>query len=158
MSALVSSNIAASFPQMPLFGKSFGRHSLTEKDERLAKQAEKQKQEGKLPSSQQASVGGKGPVAPLKQPSGELDNVHDAELEFHAGPDTVGATDGVWELIDRAGEMEATVDPHEGERVDGVAFCIAYILALVERYAPEELDNTTDQTYREGRARSHLER
>lgn len=44
------------------------------------------------------------------------------------------------------------------EGVDGVAFCIAYILALVERLAPEEIDHHPDRGYREGLIRSHLER
>ncbi|KAJ1028365.1 hypothetical protein NDA16_001535 [Ustilago loliicola] len=44
------------------------------------------------------------------------------------------------------------------EGVDGVAFCIAYILALVERLAPEEIDHHLDRGYREGLIRSHLER
>jgi len=38
------------------------------------------------------------------------------------------------------------------------AFIIAYILALVEKYAPEELDNNPDQKYSEGKSRSHLAR
>ncbi|KAJ9477908.1 hypothetical protein PHBOTO_001463 [Pseudozyma hubeiensis] len=46
----------------------------------------------------------------------------------------------------------------EDEGVDGVAFCIAYILALVERLAPEEIEHHTDRGYREGLIRSHLER
>lgn len=46
----------------------------------------------------------------------------------------------------------------EDEGVDGVAFCIAYILALVERLAPEEIDHHPDRGYREGLIRSHLER
>ncbi|KAJ1027016.1 hypothetical protein NDA18_003036 [Ustilago nuda] len=44
------------------------------------------------------------------------------------------------------------------EGVDGVAFCIAYILVLVERLAPEEIDHHPDRGYREGLIRSHLER
>ncbi|KAE8215563.1 hypothetical protein CF327_g1167 [Tilletia walkeri] len=46
----------------------------------------------------------------------------------------------------------------EEEQVDAVAFVIAYILAMVERYAPEELDDGPDDRYREGKLRSHLER
>ncbi|KAK0518880.1 hypothetical protein OC835_007712 [Tilletia horrida] len=46
----------------------------------------------------------------------------------------------------------------DDQEVDAVAFVIAYILALVERYAPEELDNGLDDRYREGKLRSHLER
>ncbi|KAI3481194.1 hypothetical protein L1887_56511 [Cichorium endivia] len=46
----------------------------------------------------------------------------------------------------------------EDEGVDGVAFCIAYILALVEKLAPEEIDHHPDRGYREGLIRSHLER
>ncbi|KAK0540026.1 hypothetical protein OC842_000693 [Tilletia horrida] len=46
----------------------------------------------------------------------------------------------------------------DDQEVDAVAFVIAYILALVERYAPEELDNGPDDRYREGKLRSHLER
>ncbi|SNX82823.1 uncharacterized protein MEPE_01529 [Melanopsichium pennsylvanicum] len=63
-----------------------------------------------------------------------------------------------------AGSYDA-VSPHDelrvdaqDEGVDGVAFCIAYILALVERLAPEEIDHHPDRGYREGLIRSHLER
>ncbi|KAE8188547.1 hypothetical protein CF336_g6105 [Tilletia laevis] len=44
------------------------------------------------------------------------------------------------------------------EQVDAVAFVIAYILAMVEKHAPEELDDRPDDRYREGKLRSHLER
>ena len=44
------------------------------------------------------------------------------------------------------------------DRVDGVAFCIAYILAIIEQYAPNDLDEAPITEYRESRARSHLER
>ncbi|PWN49836.1 hypothetical protein IE53DRAFT_380250 [Violaceomyces palustris] len=52
---------------------------------------------------------------------------------------------------------ELIIDANE-EQVDGIAFCIAYILALVERLAPEELDDNPVQEYREGKLRSHVER
>ena len=42
--------------------------------------------------------------------------------------------------------------------VDGIAFCVAYILALVEQYAPDDLDEAPITEYRESRARSHIER
>jgi len=72
------------------------------------------------------------------------------------------ANDADWTLIE-AGEhgsraQEIEVDSSIDEKVDGVAFCIAYILALVERYAPEQLDDAPDQSFRESKARSHLER
>ncbi|WFD18978.1 hypothetical protein MCAP1_001191 [Malassezia caprae] len=44
------------------------------------------------------------------------------------------------------------------DHVDGVAFCVAYILALVEQYAPDDLDEAPVTEYRESRARSHIER
>lgn len=44
------------------------------------------------------------------------------------------------------------------EHVDGVAYCIAYLLALVEQYAPDDLDEAPITEYRESRARSHIER
>lgn len=44
------------------------------------------------------------------------------------------------------------------EHVDGVAYCIAYFLALVEQYAPDDLDEAPVTEYRESRARSHVER
>lgn len=44
------------------------------------------------------------------------------------------------------------------DHVDGVAFCIAYILAFIEHYAPNDLDEAPITEYRESRARSHLER
>ncbi|PWY98591.1 hypothetical protein BCV70DRAFT_201908 [Testicularia cyperi] len=46
----------------------------------------------------------------------------------------------------------------QDEGVDGIAFCIAYILALVEKLAPEEIDHHPIRGYREGLIRSHLER
>ncbi|KAF6767183.1 hypothetical protein PSEUBRA_003088 [Kalmanozyma brasiliensis GHG001] len=46
----------------------------------------------------------------------------------------------------------------EDEGIDSVAFCIAYILALVERLAPEEIEHHPVTRYREGLIRSHLER
>ncbi|PKI84447.1 hypothetical protein MVES1_001769 [Malassezia vespertilionis] len=46
----------------------------------------------------------------------------------------------------------------QDEHVDGVAFCIAYILAFVERYAPDDLEDNPVTEYRESRARSHIER
>lgn len=140
-----------------VFGSSFGtKRRMTEKNEREVKQMEKHHISSDVPPDQQVSLGGK---APVEKPHGhEADvNVHD-EAEMPVESNLIPMADDVWEVIGRSGELEGRVDPHEGERVDGVAFCIAYILALVERYAPEELDNTTDQTYREGRARSHLER
>lgn len=48
--------------------------------------------------------------------------------------------------------------PHHEEHVDGVAFMIAYILALVEHFAPADLDEAPITEYRESRARSHIER
>ncbi|CAO1623352.1 unnamed protein product [Parajaminaea phylloscopi] len=145
------------------FGGGLSARGLPEKNERAAKQLEKMRR--LPPPEQQASLGGKGPVNPMPSP-GAYDgdeaepvvNVHDSRTELRPRPDDVSSPDDRWEVIDKSGEVEDYVDPHEGERVDGVAFCIAYILAMVERYAPEELDNTTDQTYREGKARSHLER
>lgn len=44
------------------------------------------------------------------------------------------------------------------EHVDGVAFLIAYCLALVEHFAPADLDEAPIVEYRESRARSHVER
>lgn len=44
------------------------------------------------------------------------------------------------------------------ETVDGVAFVIAYLLALLERYAPHELDNSPNAGYRESVSRTHLMR
>lgn len=124
-------------------GRSFGtKTDPHEKDERKAKQLD----------AQRVRQRGEG----LQSISSE--NVHDSQTELRPSRDEVGLTEGTWELINADAEHEAELDPTEGDRVDGVAFCIAYILALVERYAPDELDNTPDQTYREGRARSHLER
>lgn len=124
-------------------GRSFGHHAdMYEKDERKAKQIDEQR----------ARSRGQGIV------TGPSENIHDSATELRPSRDEVGLTEGNWELINAEAEHEAELDASEGDRVDGVAFCIAYILALVERYAPDELDNTPDQTYREGRARSHLER
>lgn len=55
---------------------------------------------------------------------------------------------------------DATEIPPElhDDHVDGVAFCVAYILALVEQYAPDDLDEAPVTEYRESRARSHVER
>lgn len=65
-----------------------------------------------------------------------------------------GDNDG-YEALSTSDELR--VDAQD-EGVDGVAFCIAYILALVERLAPEEIDHHPDRRYREGLIRSHLER
>lgn len=48
--------------------------------------------------------------------------------------------------------------PPKEDHVDGVAFCIAYILAFIERYAPNDLDDAPVTKYSETRARSHVER
>lgn len=48
--------------------------------------------------------------------------------------------------------------PLKDDHVDGVAFCIAYILAFIEYYAPNDLDDSPITEYRESRARSHVER
>lgn len=77
--------------------------------------------------------------------------------DYKPSRDELGLADGDWELIN-AGADAALEVQSDNEHVDGVAFCIAYILALVERYAPEELDNSPDQIYREGKIRSHIER
>lgn len=74
-----------------------------------------------------------------------------------------------WDLIVPSSGSDAATYPKisthdelrvnaEDEGVDGVAFCIAYILALVERLAPEEIEHHPDRGYREGLIRSHLER
>ena len=61
-------------------------------------------------------------------------------------------------------QARVVVQPHEEHvhgregRVDGVAFCIAYILALLEQYTPDDLDDAPIIEYRESRARSHIER
>lgn len=55
-------------------------------------------------------------------------------------------------------EEELEIEGADDSQVDGIAWAIAYILASIERYAPEELDNTPDQAYRESRTRSHIER
>ena len=52
---------------------------------------------------------------------------------------------------------EIPPDLHD-DHVDGVAFCVAYFLALVEQYAPDDLDEAPVTEYRESRARSHIER
>lgn len=44
------------------------------------------------------------------------------------------------------------------DHVDWVAFCMAYLLALVEQYAPDDLDEAPATEYRESRVRSHIER
>lgn len=142
------------------FGNSISARMLPEKNQRAAKQSEKSKH--LPPANQQASLGGKGLILPnpdeMGGAAGGSVNIYEAHTEMRPRPDDIGMTEDSWEVIDHQREVQVSFDPHESERVDAVAFCIAYILALVERYAPEELDNTTDQTYREGKARSHLER
>lgn len=51
-------------------------------------------------------------------------------------------------------DEHVVIDDH----VDGVAFCIAYILAVIEQYLPYDLDEAPVTEYRESRARSHVER
>ncbi|SPO40328.1 uncharacterized protein PSFLO_05810 [Pseudozyma flocculosa] len=63
--------------------------------------------------------------------------------------------DGLEEKASSASEVRVNA---RDEQVDGIAFCIAYILALVEKIAPEELDYSVDRGYREGVIRSHVER
>jgi hypothetical protein len=139
------------------------RNRAAEKSERKAKELESGK------GSRSAKAGSKTEppaTAPLTHGPQDADqagtfDVHDDRTELRPSRDTpeeAELTEGTWELIDGNAEHEAIWDASGTDKVDGVAFCIAYILALVERYAPEELDNTPDQTYREGRARSHLER
>ncbi|CAO1622424.1 unnamed protein product [Sympodiomycopsis kandeliae] len=125
------------------FAKSFGNSG--DKDERKAKRQEAQR------AQQESDKNSPDDPPPIH-------DIHDSQTELRPSSDQVGLTGGTWEVINAQGEHETELDPTDGDAVDGVAFCIAYILALVERYAPDELDNTPDQTYREGRARSHLER
>lgn len=121
-------------PEMPFAGL---KQRSIEKDEREAKKQEKNK-------DNQSSV-----------PS--VVNVHDDETEWRPSRDEANMDFDEWELLN-AEALDEEKEVPEDEKVDGVAWAIAYILALVERYAPEELDNSPDQTYREGKTRSHIER
>lgn len=116
-----------------------GLHSRSiEKDEKVAKKQERED-----------SQHGGGPLL----------NVHDDDTEWRPSRDEAHMEESDWELLRKESiDGEEEVQVAEDEKVDGVAWAIAYILALVERYAPEELDNSPDQTYREGKTRSHIER
>ncbi|PWN19797.1 hypothetical protein BCV69DRAFT_32601 [Microstroma glucosiphilum] len=139
------------------------RNRTIEKSERKAKEMESGKEghTGKSGSTTDSSARAPLTHGLLDTDQAGTSDIHDDRTELRPSRDTpeeAELTEGTWELIDGNAEHEAIYDASGTDRVDGVAFCIAYILALVERYAPEELDNTPDQTYREGRARSHLER
>lgn len=128
-------------PEMPFAG--LQQRSL-EKDEKLAKKQEKEA----------AQAGQMDPV-----PAGMI-NIHDDSTEWRPSRDEAHLDEEDWEILNAQaaeGEEEEVQVP-EDQQVDGIAWAIAYILAIVERYAPEELDNSPDQTYREGKTRSHIER
>ncbi|CEH16587.1 Phosphoribosyltransferase C-terminal [Ceraceosorus bombacis] len=131
------------------------RQRSIEKSEREAKKEDKKQQqsrESKTAAAQAADVAAKADRA----------KAHDRSKSEDHGADRTKQTDEEpWQIItplsDEAVDnaaSEAQGEPH----VDGIAFCIAYILALVERYAPEELDSSPDQAYRESKTRSHIER
>lgn len=94
-----------------------------------------------------------------ENPNADLVNVHDDHTEWRPSRDEADMDAADWEILhtEQASE-EVEVPETEDEKVDGIAWAIAYILASVERYAPEELDNSPDQRYREGKTRSHIER
>ena len=101
-----------------------------------------------------------------KSKSKTLKKQHSVTSKGSPSKDVDGDED--WDLIVPSSanpESYEAVSPHDeirvnakDEGVDGVAFCIAYILALVERLAPEEIDHHPDRGYREGLIRSHIER
>lgn len=132
-----------SSPDMPFSGLNQRSLEMSERDaKRMEKEAEKNG--GHVPS------GGAGGI-----------NIHDAEREWRPSRDEHNMDEEDWELLHHADGMEIGEDEvqvPEDERVDGIAWAIAYILAMVERHAPEELDNSPDQTYRESKTRSHIER
>jgi hypothetical protein len=120
------------------------RQRSLEKSERAAK-----KEEGKAASA-------KARQRKEEQEAAEQEQEARAEA-LMSNPSAALKHDGEsWELVSASEGVESSM---AGEpRVDTIAFCIAYILALIERYAPEELDNSPDQSYRESKARSHVER
>lgn len=134
-------------PEMALAGL---KQRNLEKDEKLAKKQEKETsghgEEDELDSG----------VVGVHDFGGM--NIHDDEGELRPSRDETGLGDEDWEVLNKAAAASEEIQAPEDEKVDSVAWAIAYILALVERYAPEELDNSPDQTYREGRLRSHVER
>jgi len=139
--------------------------NLNDKSQRKAKILDELSRNAGTPSSSGSnpfvppgniSLGGKGPIS--KGQGGPPGSSTEDANDFRPSQLETDLTEGTWEMIDSEAEHLTEIDASEADRVDGIAFCIAYILALVERYAPEELDNTPQQTYREGRARSHLER
>lgn len=121
-------------PKMPFAGL---KKSSIEKNQREAKRQEKNEENNSN-------------IPPMV-------NVHDNETEWRPSRDEANMDSDEWELLN-AETVDEEKELPEDEKVDGVAWDIAYILALVERYAPEELDNSPDQTYREGKTRSHVER
>lgn len=120
-----------------------------EKDEKLAKKEDKEIAGEDNENHLETSVG-------LHRFGGV--DIHDAAEELRPSRDEVNLGDEDWEVLNKAAAAVEEVPAPEDEKVDSVAWAIAYILALVERYAPEELDNSPDQTYREGKLRSHVER
>lgn len=131
-------------PEVPLAGL---RKNMLEKDE---KEAKKQEQEGKDHPSFLSGFCGQ--EASEKSPS----NVHAYDVEYRPSRDELDLNDQEWEMLHAPTEEVSAVD--DDSQVDGVAWAIAYILATIERYAPEELDNSPDQRYRESKTRSHVER
>jgi hypothetical protein len=120
-------------PHMPFAGLN---HRSIEQDEREAKRLDKEA----------AKKGGQSIV-----------NVQDDDRDYRPSRDEADMDLDEWELLNADADGDEK-DLPEDEKVDGIAWAIASILALVERYAPEELDNSPDQAYREGKTRSHIER
>lgn len=129
-------------PEGPQLG-GLNRNSL-EKDERLAKKQDQADQKSAGPSA-------------LAQHGGPID-IHDEHTEWRPSRDEANLNEEEWELLHGPHEEVQVNAQDDDSQVDGIAWAIAYILATIERYAPEELDNTPDQTYRESRTRSHIER
>ena len=87
----------------------------------------------------------------------------DSDIEMQTGVSTgsAGPSSPAQKPVKRlrmTEECTETPPTLNDEHVDGVAFCVAYILALVEQYAPNDLDEAPITEYRESRARSHIER
>ncbi|WFD43324.1 hypothetical protein MPSI1_001985 [Malassezia psittaci] len=101
-----------------------------------------------IPSSANRSA--KGTPTESATPSGILSNVEDTDA-YESASST---------MPNSQPRKRAKHHRHHyrDDHVDGVAFCIAYFLAIIEQYAPDDLDEAPVTEYRESRARSHLER
>lgn len=152
----ISDKIKAPFEQRDSLELPVGglRKAHVDKDEKLAKEQERER------ASRNGTKAGS--TTALWRGPDDVDNIHADEVEYRPSRDEASLGEDEWELLhDQTPNVAANtadVVVNDDSQVDGIAWAIAYILATIERYAPEELDNSPDTTYRESKTRSHVER